>query len=427
MTLETLTYPLPIDRLEIQTIKLTSPLLRVGGAVQSLSPFEYVQSGKRVYIPHSELLARELYRYGRLNEYIDRIDLSEPIEPLLKTAFGDDWANTRTQDNRSIFPTQLQKWTDDRITDLRPMIRNGMGQLYIPGSSIKGVIRTAISYYLVKHGHKFATPPAQQPSELEIRIREKMQSSDFQYKKYTHASFDDSVLIDPLFTDYKLTYIDKLIPAKQGPNTDFMRSIKISDSIPLLPKTLKSKTGKTRQDNVAIAAAVTVSSYFQDDRAKRRATIYAEMVRNANTTFTIGIDREMLSWFEHQQGMKLPFNSIEDILNICREFAQDQWDEEHDYWNVVTNNYHQNHQLDFNDIREFYKPETCPYKLRLGWGTGMNGTTIGLVLPEELRQKIRDSCGIPAPNFAAPKSRRTVANASGEIKYALGWVKLDSI
>jgi CRISPR-associated protein Csm5 len=421
MTPETLTYPLPTDRVEVQTIQLTSPLLRIGGAVQSLNPFEYVQSSNRVYIPHADLLARELYQRGKLNEYIDRINRREEIEPLLKTVFGDDWANLKSSDGRSIFPTQLEKWTDKHITDLRPMIRNGMGELYIPGSSIKGAIRTAITYYLLKYKNRFKTPNAQHPSELELKIREKIVVKEGEKPRLNGnpAKLDDKLLINPLFSNFTITYQDRTFTGKEGEesNTDFMRAVKISDSAPLIGKL----------DNLAIAGEVTVSSYFGDDKAKYRATINAEMVHLANTTFTITLDRELLSWFEHQQGMKLPFKSIDDILKICQEFTQDIWDEEHDYWNIVQNNPDRNHQLDFDDIRNLYEPKDCPYKLRLGWGTGMTGTTISLALPDELRQEIRDACGKPASGFDAPKSRRTVSNKSGEIEYTLGWTKLELI
>jgi CRISPR-associated protein Csm5 len=207
-----------------------------------------------------------------------------------------------------------------------------------------------------------------------------------------------------------------------------MRAVKISDSAPLIRNNVKLKNGKIRPDNTAIAGAVTVSSYFGDnDKSKYRATIYAEMVRLANTTFTITLDRQLLSWFKHQQGMKIPFDSVNDLVNICQEFTQDIWDEEHDYWGAINNNPDRNHKLDFDDIRTLYESEICPYKLRLGWGTGMTGTTISLALPDKLRREIRDGCGLDAPGFDAPKSRRTVANNSGKIKYALGWTKLDLI
>jgi CRISPR-associated protein Csm5 len=423
-----LTYPVSSTKIDVKTIKLTSPLLRVGGAVTSLNPFEYVDFGNAVYLPDADVLARELYHRGHLKDYLDRVENRQEIGTLLQRVFGNDWLSIKSTDGYPIFPLRLPKWTDDRITDFRPMIGNGMGQLYIPGSSIKGAIRTAIAYYLIKHQKQFNTPIAQQPSVLELKIREKLEIKAGKKSKLTTdpTKLDNNILINPLFSDFTISYHDRTLEYTAGkePNTDFMRAVKVSDSVPLLEKSVPLKSGKIRKDNLAIAGAVKVSSHFQDDKAKHRANIYAEMVRNANTTFTITLDLELLSWFKHNQGMEIPFNSIEDLLTICQEFAQEQWDAEHDYWNQVINNPHREHQLDFDDIRDLYEPETCPYQLRVGWGTGMNGTTIDLMLSDKLRAEIRDACGIPAPGFDAPKSRHTVVNQSGEIKYALGWTKL---
>lgn len=62
------------------------------------------------------------------------------------------------------------------------------------------------------------------------------------------------------------------------------------------------------------------------------------MIFNVRCEFTITLDVEMLSWFNHNQGMKLPFNSIEELVNICQEFSQIQWDGEYDYWNNINDN-----------------------------------------------------------------------------------------
>ena len=122
--------------------------------------------------------------------------------------------------------------------------------------------------------------------------------------------------------------------------------------------------------------------------------------------------------------MQIPFENINDLMNICQEFSQYQWDGEYDYWNNVNNNHHRGKNLDFDFIREFYEQEKCPYQLRLGWGTGMGGTTINWLIDDDLRAEIRDTCGKPAPNFQAPKSRRTILNADGDIRYVPGWAKL---
>ena len=411
---------------ENKRIQLTSPILHIGSAVSKLSPFEYVQSGKRVYLPNQEALAKTLYQRGRLQDYIRRIEDQEDISSLLVDTFGEHWQTAKDPNGEAIFPehTISQKWTSQKITDLRPMIRNGMGQLYIPGSSIKGAIRTAIAYHLLKHAEQYQVPRTQQISEIERKLRETMGTLR-QKAKFA----DDELFMNRLFTDFTLSYQDKPVSSRQGPNTDLMRSVHITDSEPLLKDEVLNKKGQAVPINLPIVVEVIVSSHFPDGKAKYRAPIFVEMVRNVNTQFTISLDTTMLSWFQNTQGMQIPFKTVDDILKICQEFAQDQWDEEHDYWQEVSNNPNaqdkngQSINLDFEAIREFYEPERCLYGLRLGWASGMTGTTINLLLTNDLRAEIRDTCGLKAPGFEAPKSRRVVAASSREIKFVPGWVK----
>ena len=55
------------------------------------------------------------------------------------------------------------------------------------------------------------------------------------------------------------------------------------------------------------------------------------------------------------------------------------------------------------------------------------GTTVNLLFTPSLRETIRNKSGKPAPDFEAPKSRRTVVDKSGDIKYVMGWVKLTEL
>jgi CRISPR-associated protein Csm5 len=407
---------------ESQQIQLTSPLMHIGSVVSRLNPFEYVQTAKRVYLPNQEALAKGLWQRGRLQDFIGAIESQSDITQILEQAFGSEWQNARDPDGNAIFPkaTSSQKWTDSRITDLRPMIRNGFGQLYIPGSSIKGAIRTAIAYHLLKHADRHQVPKTERVSEIERTLRDRLAQGKV---KPQQKFFDDDLFMDRLFADFSLHYQGKTIAPKSKQNTDFMRAIRVSDTHPLIEHQRVDRQGKSRPFNIPIVAEVIVSSYYPNYQAKYRAPIYAEMVRHVSTGFTLSLDTEMLSWFQHQQGMQIPFRSIADILKICQEFAQDQWDGEHDYWQSIKNNRDQERNLDFSYIREIYEPETCPYSLRLGWGSGMNGVTIDLLLKEELKSEIRDTCGIKAPQFEAPKSRRTIASPQGDIRFVPGWVK----
>ena len=415
---------------ESQQIQLTSPILHIGSSVPRLNPFEYVQTAKKVYLPNQEALAKALHQRGRLKDYIGIVEEREDITPLLEATFGSNWWNETDTNGEPIFPkiASSPKWTDLRITELRPMIRNGMGQLYIPGSSIKGAIRTAIAYHLLKHPDRYQVPSSKRVSVIEETLRKKLG----QLNPYQQKFLDDDLFMESLFSDFSLTYQGRTAQLRNrssnSPNTDFLRVLKVTDSEPLLEKKVTTKTGKPLALNLPVVAEVIISSRFPNYSAKYRASIYAEMVRNVKTEFTLSIDTEMLSWFRHNQGMQLPFTTLDELLQICQEFTQEQWDYEHDYWQAIKNNPRANgRNLDFDYIRDFYEPTECPQSLRLGWGSGMTGTTVDLLLEDELRQEIRDTCGLEAPNFEAPKSRRTVVNPKGEIRFVPGWAKFKTL
>jgi CRISPR-associated protein Csm5 len=416
--------------LDRKKILLTSPLLHIGSAVSKLNPFEYVQTDQRIYYPNRDILEIALKQRGKLQDYITRIENRSEIVSLLEDTFGDDWQTATTTEGESIFLSSILKRTEERVTDLRPMIRNGFGQLYIPGSSIKGAIRTAIAYHLIKNAERYHVPQQQQVSEIEARIRQNMGDIRQRAKK-----FDDRIFMDDLFANFGLTYQGNSIKVKEdpNPNTDIMRAVCVSDTKPILETTAKTKQGQTVPINQPIVTEVIVSSHQKDFKAKYRASIFVEMVRNVQAKFEISLDCEMLSWFRHRQGMQIPFTSVDDILNICQDFGQEQWDAEYDYWQDVKNNSNakdnngQSINLEFSNVRSFYEKEQCPYSLRLGWASGMTGTTLGLLLEDELRSQIRDNCGINAPGFAAPKSRRTATIPGREIKFVPSWAKFKAL
>ncbi|MEQ8463710.1 type III-A CRISPR-associated RAMP protein Csm5 [Coleofasciculus sp. E1-EBD-02] len=405
---------------ESKTIELRSPILHIGSEVSQLNPFEYVQVGTTIYLPNPEALAQALLKQGGrfLQDYMATIEKKESIASLIKLAFGDTWQEKLKQlsDVRPL-------WTQDegqRISMLRPMIRNGIGQLYIPGSSIKGAIRTAIANYFLNH----QVPPEQGVSAIESELRKRLSQGELGNKQQ-QKFVDDTLFMDNWFGDYSLQHQGKEYNPKYIQNRDILRAVKVSDTSPLVKHTRKNKRGKKVGFNSPVVAEVIVSSHFPDWLAKYKAPLYVEMVRNVRTEFTITLDQEMLSWFRHRQGIEIPFSTIDDLLQICQEFAQQQWDKQVEYWQNLRNNRHREKSLNFDLVWDnFYGKPDCPYTLRLGWGSGLFGTTINHVFAPDVQQQIRDTCGIAAPNFEAPKSRRTVVNSQGDIRYVPGWVKI---
>lgn len=413
---------------ETKTIQLTAPILHIGSQYSKLNRFEYVQTGGTVYFPDTNLLSQALYRKGGnfIKDYIARIENNESIESLLRNAFGDNWAKMTTSEGQKIFPHSAPKWTQNnqQVTDVRPMIRNGMGEYYIPGTSIKGAIRTAIAYYLLKHSDTYRVPQTYKVSAIETRLREKMSQG---ISRHEQKFLDDRLFMDEIFSNFSLNYQNQPLPGNgnlSGPNKDFLRALQISDSLPLNEKKITLNSGKQAWRNLPVVTEVIVSSHYLEGNAKHRASLYTEMVIDVNTEFTISLDKDMLSWFRHKNGMKLPFESIDELLKICQEFAQEQWQKEVTYWEGIENSRDGGKNLDFDLVWDnYYGNKNCPYTLRMGWGSGLMGTTVNSLFEDETVQKLRDICGIKAPGFEAPKSRRTMVNHEGDIRFVPGWVK----
>jgi CRISPR-associated protein Csm5 len=408
--------------LESRRIRLSSPILHIGSEFQTLIPFEYIQSSNKVYIPNQEALARALNKLGGsfLQDYIQKIQQRQDITQILNQAFRSGFENQIDEYGNLIFPTTgiSDKWCDD-VTNFRPMIRNGMGDRYIPGSSIKGAIRTAITYYILKRQSEIV-------SDIELKLREKLGNK---------RKLSDDIFMKNLFSNYYLQSGTNPIGRTSDANTDFMRAIKITDTKPLIERSIKTKQGKPKKVNIPIVTEVILSSFahrrtkegFIEKLAKYKSPIYVEMVHEVRTEFTLTLDTEMLSWFHHKEGINIPFTTIEELLNICNEFATAQWNYEQKYWINISNNLKDN--LDFELIKEEYAKQ-CPYDLRIGWGCGMPGTTVSLAYEkdEKLMADIRDASGtFKAPGYEAPKTRRTVADKDGDIKFVPGWVKLTPV
>ena len=190
------------DVFESKRVRLTSPILHIGSQFSQLNPFEYVQTGSRVYIPNPDLLAKALYQRGKLQEYINRIEDRQEIYTLLEDTFGDNWRKQKLGDRPLFPPTGIsRKWTEDKITNFRPMIRNGLGEIYLPGTSIKGAIRTAVVYHLLKHSDKYKVPQKNQVSEIEKQLKNSMGEL-----KRKAKFIDDRLFMDSLFSDFSLYF-----------------------------------------------------------------------------------------------------------------------------------------------------------------------------------------------------------------------------
>ncbi|MCK1219323.1 type III-A CRISPR-associated RAMP protein Csm5 [Streptococcus uberis] len=116
------------------------------GSGEKYTSKEFIWENKQYYFPDM----------GKLYNYLIEIGLDEKFEKFLldgrnkrkrlNSFFYDNKISNRDFDGYFIKETKFEKTssTQGQLNDIEKFIRNGLGQVYIPGSSLKGSIRTIL-------------------------------------------------------------------------------------------------------------------------------------------------------------------------------------------------------------------------------------------------------------------------------------------
>ena len=126
----------------------------------------------------------------------------------------------------------------------------------------------------------------------------------------------------------------------------------------------------------------------------------------------IKVDQQLLKQFKEHNTKTLPFKNEKDIFDCCNEFSKDIVKNEISYYESLKN-------IPTDEIVEFYK--NLDANLKLGWASGLVGTTIILLLKgeEHYYKSIFKNY-----TFGIPVSRRVVTRDNNDIISPLGWVKI---
>lgn len=340
----------------------------------------------------------------------------------------------------------LNQIKNNRSADINEFKKNVFNQPYIPGSSMKGAIRTAILWYILKNDS----------NKLQdvINIRQKMIKQNPKNPKKA-----DNKILESIFG--------------KDPNYDFLRVLQVSDTAPISINELEVSETKvlttTQNNNYGWKK---LPRYTKKD-PQMATSIFVESLRkteNAISSLTIKIDDFLL---EDDIARKLGFNgkqnfikSISEICNsksiseICNSYAKEFINNEIDFFNK----YHLPNLVNaYDDLLDKIPSNNNAFLLHLGWGSGWHGMTITEILGNTILNDIRwkfnigkkvkyhKKCnGIVKPDkynknkfycnkcrkgkltkkdigtklfYPFPKTRKIVFK-NGNPEYPLGWIKL---
>ena len=283
-----------------------------------------------------------------------------------------------------------------RSSEVREYIKT-KDDAYIPGSSIKGAIRTAILWWVLKNNpDKFNR--VKRHLENLVRSRDRGAPN----KKRVADKVEEEVF-------------------GRDPTHDILKALQVSDTNAVATESLKVEEVRT------------LTTAPQGHNWKGFYTYVEAMKTGTKLDLELKIDEFLLEGdaareliFENKQEL------VREIPKICNEFAEDFIKNEIMFFTQ----YNMPRELD--KVLGFYKKVgertgEKSFLLHLAWGSGWHGMTVGRLLQEEidfdffgLRKKFNLGKRRNQPFFVRefPKTRRIVFE-DRQPKYPLGWIKLD--
>ena len=286
---------------------------------------------------------------------------------------------------------------DPRETEIREAIKHPSGRPIIPGSSIKGAIRTALLWDLIGDDNQ----------EVQNDLKEQLQRRP--NRSWTGQSIERRIL-------------------GKDPNHDLMRAVQVSDTALISIEALE----------MGVAWTVTLNQdgeLIQKKEGNREYKTFAEQIRAEQTfDFSIKIDKSLfggrekseLGYSDHQE--RVVCEELAGTCNLMAEWLAYEEAKFYDYYRLpeLTNVY----ESILNQIDNL--PDGA-FILQIGWGTGYLAKTVtGLLTGDnnDLMMRFRRHYRLGRSRSGGdyyddefPKTRRVLYDRQRP-KSPLGWVQI---
>jgi len=333
-----------------------------------------------------------------------------------------------------ISPFQVEKYTlrnpdglKGGIGNIREIIKTGMGNPFIPGSSIKGSIRTVFFHYLLNSADK----------KVVSRLLNRIIKSDIS-KEQADGEIDHDVF-------------------GKDPSHDLLRAIQVGDvefgisDLCLKEVRVLNLTGKGGYGWKKMGK----NGFTTPDQKKATPIFLETLGEGRKSTGRIRIDGFLLenAMCISELGFSGKTEILKDLPGKCNDFAREFINSEIEFFN----------NCGMKKMEEFYNnllneipDDNKTFFLHLGWGSGWRGMTGGWSDEELIRirkrfnlgKSICPKCGektkldkkiegfsycfsckesLPTSMTGTFPKTRKIAFRGGAPKYALGWIKVEKI
>lgn len=399
------------------------------GSGDTISPIEYVV-GDKFYRADMDRLFED-----------ERFDTEGFIEDakagaLYLGAFNSELAKGHVRYTLDISQSTR---TSLRSSEVREHIKT-KDDVYIPGSSIKGAIRTVILWWVLKNDRQLLEKVERyleillNARNLSERIENARNFEDIKREIEKNQNLEQNAgeymgvleeiaggevgkikkkvsKLSKIKREHVDDEIEKLVFGAD-PTKDLLKALQVSDTNAVAVKNLK------------VEEVQTLTTTPRGHNWKHFFTYVEALKRGTKLDLAMKTDEFLL---EGDAARELDFESkqelVREIPKICNEFADDLIKNEL----IFFEQYNIPRELD--KVLEFYEKvrermEENSFLLHLAWGSGWHGMTVGRLLESNLLRDLRRKFRLGKAGVTEfPKTRRLVFEER-KPKYPLGWVKI---
>ena len=290
-----------IDHAQL-SLTIVSPTNIGGPEKLTTKDYMYNYDAGEVYLLNNYEWFRFLARHNKLAEFETYMQ-NEMVRPNGRTMY--DWAKNTIGASQltkdvlgpaigSIMKSSIyNEGRKNSLNDITPQIRGANGEVYIPGSSIKGVIDSAIISHMLRRDARFRAAVQQKLKELLYKYR------DFQYDKRRFKREFNSILreVNKLI-DCNIQVLFKNSEKRvNGILASAFRGVSVSDAMPIE----SIKTEVLKKEDTCI-----------DEDGTHEISVHRECILpNQKFSFTVTLDTAMTK--------EIGITSVDQVLAILQE------------------------------------------------------------------------------------------------------------
>lgn len=368
--------------------------LHIGTGTTLIEGLDWIRRDSWIYVADHTAISEEIVARavadGKNEVQVINVITGMGISDLVDAG----WLATNDFQNQHLFPYRLRG--EPATTQLREQIKTVHRELYLPGSSLKGALRTVIATVAAKE------------LQPEITIERLDRRRTWAARPIEQTLFG------------------------KDPNHDFMRLLQVSDSAPvgieqlrlrrahIYPTASQTQRGRSRGLDIDLEAIAKGTEFTVS------LHIPLELLEPSSGAFEERRSAELKDWERRRKW-------LERLAQHGRAYARQLLIDEVTYFQT---------RIDVPAVHRFYdhlatrfsELKKNQFLLPLGWGGGWHTKTLNQYLKQDTQNFERiakqyrlDPTGDRKPGERFPKSRHLLRQPNGEPGEPLGWVLVELV